>query len=53
MPILGVEDDVSLRTALQRVLAASGFDVAVAEDGDEALSLCEATNERPRPAVPI
>src|SRR5919201_3577467 len=39
MPILVVDDDVSLRTALERVLAASGFEVAVAEDGDEALSL--------------
>jgi two-component system, OmpR family, response regulator MprA len=39
MPILMVDDDVSLRTALERVLAASGFEVVVAEDGDEALSL--------------
>jgi two-component system, OmpR family, response regulator MprA len=39
MPILVVDDDVSLRTALERVLGASGFEVAVAEDGDEALAL--------------
>jgi two-component system response regulator MprA len=39
MPILVVDDDDSLRTALARVLAASGFEVDVAEDGDEALRL--------------
>jgi two-component system response regulator MprA len=39
MPILVVDDDVSLRTALERVLAACGFEVEVAESGDEALSV--------------
>ena len=39
MPILVVDDDASLRKALERVLAAHGFEVAVAADGEEALAL--------------
>jgi two-component system response regulator MprA len=44
MPSLVVDDDVSLRTALERVLGASGFEVLVAADGDEALSLLHRRN---------
>jgi two-component system response regulator MprA len=36
---LVVDDDPSLRAALERVLAASGFEVVAAEDGDQALRL--------------
>jgi two-component system response regulator MprA len=39
VPILVVDDDASLRKALERVLAAHGFEVAVAADGEEALAL--------------
>lgn len=39
MPVLVVEDDPSLRKALERVLVANGFDVVVAADGEEALAL--------------
>jgi len=38
VPILVVDDDAGLRTALRRVLASHGFEVEVAEDGAEALS---------------
>jgi two-component system response regulator MprA len=41
MGILVVDDDAALRKALQRLLAANGFAVEVAEDGTEALArLC-------------
>jgi two-component system response regulator MprA len=36
--ILVVDDDAGLRKALKRVLASHGFDVEVAEDGDDALA---------------
>jgi two-component system response regulator MprA len=39
VPVLVVEDDPSLRKALERVLVANGFDVVVAADGEEALAL--------------
>jgi two-component system response regulator MprA len=38
VPILVVDDDAALRKALRRVLVSHGFDVEVAEDGDEALN---------------
>lgn len=38
MAILVVDDDAGLRKALKRVLASHGFDVEVAEDGDDALA---------------
>jgi two-component system, OmpR family, response regulator MprA len=38
MSILVVDDDASLRKALERVLASHGFAVEVAEDGDEAVA---------------
>ena len=37
MTILVVDDDASLRRALRRVLVSNGFEVEVAEDGEEAL----------------
>lgn len=38
MPILVVDDDAALRRALKRVLVTNGFDVELAEDGDDALA---------------
>ena len=38
MPILVVDDDAGLRKALRRVLVSHGFEVEVAEDGDQALA---------------
>jgi two-component system response regulator MprA len=38
VPILVVDDDAGLRKALRRVLVSHGFEVEVAEDGDEALA---------------
>ena len=38
MAILVVDDDAGLRKALRRVLASHGFEVEVAENGDEALA---------------
>lgn len=38
MAILVVDDDAALRRALRRVLVAQGFEVEVAEGGDEALA---------------
>ena len=38
MTILVVDDDRRLRNALRRVLVSNGFEVEVAEDGDEALA---------------
>ncbi|HZP73946.1 MAG TPA: response regulator transcription factor [Gaiellaceae bacterium] len=38
MAILVVDDDVGLRKALRRVLLSHGFEVEVAEDGEEALA---------------
>jgi two-component system response regulator MprA len=46
--ILVVDDDAALRRALRRVLVSHGFEVEVAEDGAEALSLLRA---RPFDAV--
>ena len=42
MAILVVDDDSGLRKALRRVLVSHGFDVEVAEDGDEALDFLRA-----------
>jgi two-component system response regulator MprA len=38
VPILVVDDDAGLRKALRRVLVSHGFEVEVAEDGDQALA---------------
>lgn len=39
--VLVVEDDANLREATARIIAAAGFDVALASDGEEALALFE------------
>ncbi|MDA8295396.1 MAG: PAS domain S-box protein [Actinomycetota bacterium] len=39
--VLVVEDDATLREATARIIAAAGFDVALAADGEEALALVE------------
>lgn len=39
--LLIVEDDESIRTSLQELLEAEGFDVLLAENGEEALDLLD------------
>ena len=45
--LLVVEDDPEFRAALEDMLAGSGYDVAVAANGAEAIALLE-SGERPR-----
>lgn len=42
--ILCVDDDPSIRTMLQKVLSAESYDVVLAIDGEEALSLASREN---------
>ena len=43
MKVLIVDDDRALRDALRRALGLAGYDIALAEDGQEALAQAAAT----------